>query len=543
MKKAVSWLLIFVMAFCINAKGSFAQETSSGDTLKGLDYIVKRLSIFTKEDRRNLEIIFIPMLITDSGLDTLKQTVEEYTDESEIFMHVMLRKLLVRVDKVQLVKAISYLYMIDENVRQDYIGGYYERKELELTKAQSDAIQELFYSVFAKYPDLENVWAEDGITPGVAARFLQMFAKMNNDIPLFKENNSEKIEINVLTERLREKIEKALSESDLEFKTAGELLDFACTWFNKHYSGKTMKNFITAGSATGFIKAKTVLNPDKDNSGQNPGGKPDRDNPNTYTAEVVKNQDADLLIVSGKDSSGQPLKEGKYQPFYVKFVYDKAGYLISPDGSAVRLCANEGENWYAILQEVGTYKIVLSQKDYFIDVNGWGKDYINALYERKIINGRGNNLFCPDDKITREEFITLIVQMFGIDGEYENTFTDVDENAWYAKYVSSAKYHGLTDGYGDGRFGIGDNITRQDMCKILYSVIIKTGIDINESEITTQFYDRASIADYAYDAVMALKRGGIVSGDDKGCFNPKNNATRQEAATLIYNILLKYVKS
>lgn len=537
MKKIISYFLIFTMIFKISTLPVFAYETE--DSLKGMDYVAKRLSVFTKEDRKNLETIFIPLVITDSGLDTLKKTISEYSEDSETFMHVMLKKLLVRVDKEELLNAVSYLYLIDETDRNEYIGGYYERKSITLNTEQKNAINEIFRLVFVKYPELETVFEQDEITPEVAARLFCMFSKMNNAIPLFKESDTGQLEVNIISSALQNKIRKYISPY-ADYEKVRSFFESVCDKMNEKYSSKELKNFIVAGAACGIVK-KMPQAVNDGNGSVSAVSKPDSESKNVYSAKIVRAANDVFLEVSGKDEFGKDLKESAL-PFYITFYYEEYGYLTDLNSNVVKMCICEGGVWHAVLNKIGTYKIVASKAEGFKDVDGWGKECIYALYERKIINGLGDNMFCPDNNITREEFITLLVQMFELEGDYGNEFDDVDANAWYYEYVSAAKYHGLVDGYGNGKFGVGEPITRQDMSKILYSVIVKFGIDIDDSAITTQFYDKNLIADYAYDAVMALKRAKIVNGDEKGCFNPMANATRRETATSIYNILSEYVK-
>ena len=45
------------------------------------------------------------------------------------------------------------------------------------------------------------------------------------------------------------------------------------------------------------------------------------------------------------------------------------------------------------------------------------------------------------------------------------------------------------------------------------------------------------ISDYAKNSVVSLNYNKIIAGDEKGYFNPKNNATRAEVCKMIYNSL------
>lgn len=86
-------------------------------------------------------------------------------------------------------------------------------------------------------------------------------------------------------------------------------------------------------------------------------------------------------------------------------------------------------------------------------------------------------------------------------------------------------------------FGVGLNITRQDMAKIIYGVIKKLGIDVKVDETRGIFADSSEIAEYAAEGAAALKALNIIGGDENGNFNPKAFATREEAAKIIYGLL------
>jgi len=59
---------------------------------------------------------------------------------------------------------------------------------------------------------------------------------------------------------------------------------------------------------------------------------------------------------------------------------------------------------------------------------------------------------------------------------------------------------------------------------------------LNEAENTGEFPDADQISPFAANAVAKMKSAGIISGDENGMFNPKNNATRAEAVWMLYKI-------
>ena len=170
----------------------------------------------------------------------------------------------------------------------------------------------------------------------------------------------------------------------------------------------------------------------------------------------------------------------------------------------------------------------------------WAKDYIERLYKKKIINGRDNDLFEPDSTITRAEWIALLIRGAGISTDsvkWQSCFTDVDENAWYASALQAAYDNKLAGGYEDGSFGPNENITREAMAKMLvetYEYCAKKKLD---DSIELTFNDSSEIAYWAENNVKKAVAAGLINGDDKNCFNPKQNATRAEAAVMLDRML------
>ena len=98
----------------------------------------------------------------------------------------------------------------------------------------------------------------------------------------------------------------------------------------------------------------------------------------------------------------------------------------------------------------------------------WAKKEILYLAEKKgIVSGKEKGKYMPNDTITREEFTKMIVDAANIhDTEAVCNFSDVVKGSWYESYVASAYKNGFVLGQSDEIFGIGNAITREDVCVI-----------------------------------------------------------------------------
>lgn len=173
----------------------------------------------------------------------------------------------------------------------------------------------------------------------------------------------------------------------------------------------------------------------------------------------------------------------------------------------------------------------------FDDIEGvdWASEAILALADKGIINGKAPNQFNPYDEITREEFVKILIGAMGYKpNDYlKNVFADADESDWFCKYINIAYDKGLVKGVGKDLFGVGENITREDMCVMLYNAL-KLKISNISDEVKVPFKDSDEISDYAKTAVGVLSEYGAINGVSEDEFQPKGNATRAQAAKVIY---------
>ena len=171
----------------------------------------------------------------------------------------------------------------------------------------------------------------------------------------------------------------------------------------------------------------------------------------------------------------------------------------------------------------------------------WATEAITALSDKDIVNGMSERKFAPNDMVLREQFAKMLVAAIGADNlEYKNHFNDVPDDEWYCRYVNIAFEMGIVKGIGDGKFGVESEITRQDMAVMLYNTILYVGNNLTTNSLS--FADESEISDYAKNAVSGLCGINVINGYEDGSFRPLGNATRAEAACVIYRAL-EYLKS
>lgn len=168
----------------------------------------------------------------------------------------------------------------------------------------------------------------------------------------------------------------------------------------------------------------------------------------------------------------------------------------------------------------------------------WAEESVYALVGMGIISGYGDGTFHPNQSITRAEFAKIIVMASGrYDANATADFTDVKSSDWYYSYVASAKNLGLVTGRDDGSFDPNANITRADICTIVYRYIRSVNPEFGKDAAEASFSDFAKVPSYAQDAVKALSAAGIVSGMGNNTFEPLSNATRAQSAKIVYGAI------
>ena len=176
----------------------------------------------------------------------------------------------------------------------------------------------------------------------------------------------------------------------------------------------------------------------------------------------------------------------------------------------------------------------------FTDVrkSDWFFDDVMYVFTHGLTNGTTANTFSPQTSLTRAMLVTILYRNSGepsVSG-LTNPFSDVGD-AYYTNPIIWAAANEIVFGYGNGKFGPGDNITRQDLAVILVRYAGHMGYELPELRGYENFNDEANISDYAIAAVRALYGAEVINGKDGNIFDPRGNATRAEIAAMLHRFL------
>ncbi len=165
----------------------------------------------------------------------------------------------------------------------------------------------------------------------------------------------------------------------------------------------------------------------------------------------------------------------------------------------------------------------------FSDITGhWAEKVIEKWSGKGVVEGYQRK-FRPDDYIIRGDMALILNRLMQYKETSENTFEDLDSNAYYADAVLKLNCAGIMQGY-EGKARPGDFITREEAF-VMVDRIYKFKGDATKSG----FADEADISDWALPSILAMRENKIVNGSD-GNVRPKSNITRAEILQLLENI-------
>lgn len=197
----------------------------------------------------------------------------------------------------------------------------------------------------------------------------------------------------------------------------------------------------------------------------------------------------------------------------------------------------------------GNAVLAIYDKSFYDMKKHWAYEIVDTIAAHHIINGYDDGSFKPDRQMSRAEFVKILVGSLHLDAsdaqaKEEQVFMDVPDNHWAKEYINIAYERGWASGF-QGKFNPNDSISREQMVSMLMRVYKDTA-PYNSGETASiadlsGYKDKNSISAWAIDDMQKAVGLGIINGYENN-LNPKGNATRAEAATILYRYLEKLGK-
>lgn len=172
----------------------------------------------------------------------------------------------------------------------------------------------------------------------------------------------------------------------------------------------------------------------------------------------------------------------------------------------------------------------------FIDVTegAWYYDAIRYCYCNNLMRGTTQNTFSPYQMTSRAMIAATLWRMEGspfVSGQ--NPFDDVSETQYYADAVTWAAQKGIVDGYSENLFGPDDPVTREQMAAIFYRYAAYRDYLNGEQDSLSRFTDAQDASEYAKDALSWAVANKVLNGMDEHTLDPRGNATRAQVAAIL----------
>jgi len=167
----------------------------------------------------------------------------------------------------------------------------------------------------------------------------------------------------------------------------------------------------------------------------------------------------------------------------------------------------------------------------------WYHSAVDYVSLRGLMGSVGNDRFDPDGTMTRAMLVTVLYRLAGnpaVTGK--NEFADVKDGQWYTDAVIWANGNGVVTGYGNGKFGANDSVTREQIATILCRYAAQQGVDVEKTGSLTRFVDGAKVSLWAKDAMSWANGVGLVTGRTADALVPQGTATRAEVATMLMRL-------
>lgn len=168
-----------------------------------------------------------------------------------------------------------------------------------------------------------------------------------------------------------------------------------------------------------------------------------------------------------------------------------------------------------------------------VDSEAWYYEAVAFVSAKGWMGGYGDTHFGPGAQLSRAQLAQILYNQAETPATSGSSdFSDVERGAWYHSAICWAVEQGIVGGYGDGRFGPDDPITREQLAVMLW----RGAGQPTPPNLLLTFPDADQASGYALDALRWAVEQGVLSGKNSGLLDPQGQATRAEAAQMLRNL-------
>lgn len=171
-----------------------------------------------------------------------------------------------------------------------------------------------------------------------------------------------------------------------------------------------------------------------------------------------------------------------------------------------------------------------------VEQSAWYATAVSYVQDSGKMVGVREGAFAPNEPVTRGMLATVLYRLDGGKLSYDtSSFLDNAKGQWYFEGIEYCAQNGIVYGYGDGRFGVADFVTREDMMTMIYRYANHHGLTEEGKALLSTYKDGNTVRSYATAAVNWCLAKGIVSGTSFTTISPAATASRAQLAQILMN--------
>ena len=208
--------------------------------------------------------------------------------------------------------------------------------------------------------------------------------------------------------------------------------------------------------------------------------------------------------------------------------------VLDKDGDKVKLTEKKGKYTFTMPDSKVTVKgkfVEEAPEQIFADVpaDAYYAKAVEWAVKKGITNGKANGLFGSNDPCTRGQIVTFLWRAAGSPAPKGTAKVpaDVLPGSYCYDAVAWAIENGVTNGFGDGTFGVGSTCTRGQSVTFLYRVM-------GTAPTTANGFTDVAAGDFYAEAVVWAVENGVTNGMRDSTFSPSNGCTRVQIVTFLF---------
>ena len=170
--------------------------------------------------------------------------------------------------------------------------------------------------------------------------------------------------------------------------------------------------------------------------------------------------------------------------------------------------------------------------------DAWYKEAVDFVSERGVMPDNGGS-FYPYAQTSRAEYVYALYKSSSeSEKEYTPNFSDVKSDNNFFSAIGWAQQNNITSGVGNNLFAPNDGLTREMAMTFLYRALLRLDIvpEVPNEDLLVSFNDYDNISEWAKMSINTLVNMGIIHGTDENKLEPQKVLSNAEVATIIYNM-------